>query len=106
MSILSELLKRRGIKDTEELSKEERVEYDNWKAVLSKEDISLKDVEEFCGMQIAHIEAQFKNLDNPPEKTARLALVHSVYSSIKHIINSPRQERENLEKHLTQLLNL
>ena len=105
MSILSELLKRRGIKSTEELSPDERVEYDNWKATLSKEDISLKDVEGFCGIQIANIEAQFKDLANSKEKIERLVLLHSVYSAIKSLINSPGAERENMEKYLTQLLN-
>lgn len=106
MSILTELLKRRGINSTEELSKEERVEFDQWKAVLSKEDITLKDVSEFCTIQLNNIEAQFKDHANyETDKIKRLALLHSVYGSLKSLIESPRAERENLEKYLTQLLN-
>ena len=104
MSILSRLLEKKGIKSPEELTPEERVDFDNWKKVLSKEDIKLSDVEEFCSSSIRSIEAKFKDLDNSKEKIERLVLLHSVYSSMKNLINSPRAEREQLEKYLTQLL--
>ena len=104
MSILSRLLEKKGIKSTEELTPEERVDFDNWKRILSKEDIELSDVEEFCASNIKNIEAKFKDLDNSKEKLERLVLLHSVYSSLKNLINSPRAEREQLEQYLTQLL--
>lgn len=104
MSILTRLLEKKGIKSPEELTPEERVDFDNWKKVLSKEDIKLSDVEEFCASNIRNIEAKFKDLDNSKEKIERLVLLHSVYSSMKNLINSPRAEREQLENYLTQLL--
>jgi len=104
MSILSKLLQKRGIKDVSELDKEEQKTFAEWQRVLSKDDISLKDVESFCSMQVLNIEAQFKDLNTSKEKIERLVLLHSVYSSLKNLINSPRQERESLEKYLTQLL--
>ena len=104
MNILSKLLQKKGIKSVEELTQEERRDFDQWKRVLSKEDINTKDIEEFCSAQIKTIEAQFKDLSISKEKLERLVLLHSVYSSIKDLINSPRAERENLEKYLTQLL--
>lgn len=106
MSILSKLLERKGIKDTSELSTEEHIQFEDWQRTLSKQDITLKDIEEFCTMQLANIGAQFKDLNTPKEKLERLVTLHSVYSTLKDIINSPRQERENLEKYLTQLLNI
>lgn len=104
MGILSRLLEKKGIKSTEELTLEERVDFDNWKKILSKEDINLSDVEEFCASNIRNIEAKFKDLDNSKEKLERLVLLHSVYSSLRNLINSPRAEREQLEQYLTQLL--
>lgn len=104
MSILSRILQKKGIKSPEELTPEERVDFDSWKKILSKEDIQLKDVEEFCIANINNIEAQFKDLSNSNEKLERLVLLHSVYSSMKHLINSPRAEREQLENYLNGLL--
>lgn len=104
MSILTRLLKKRGVNNTDELTKEERVDFDNWKKILSKEDIKLSDVEEFCTANINNIETQFKDLSNSKEKIERLVLLHSVYSSMKNLINSPRAEREQLENYLTNLL--
>ena len=105
MSIITELLKRRGIKSKEELIKEELQEFEQWETILAKEDISLKDVEEFCKIQLSITEGKFKDLDNTPQKTEKLVLLHSVYSGIRNLINSPRQERENLENYLRQLLD-
>ena len=104
MNILSKLFKKRGIKDYTELSGEERVQYENWKAILSKEDLSISDVKDFCNDQLTIIETQFKDLDRDLNKTERLVLLHSVYTAIMTLLDSPRVERENLEKYLTGLL--
>lgn len=104
MSILTRLLQKRGMKDASELSEEEKVTFDGWRATLAKDDISLNDVEMFCTSNLRIIEDQFKDLANSKEKIERLVLLHSVYSSLKGIINSPRLEKENLEKYLQSLL--
>lgn len=104
MSILSKILAKRGIKDVSELDKDEQETFETWSKVLSKDEITLKDVDEFCGIQIATIETQFKDLSNSREKLERLVLQHSIYSTLKLLINSPQKERESLEKYLTQLL--
>jgi len=104
MSVLTDLFKRRGIKDYTELSSEELVQYENWKAVLSKEEVTIADLREFCSSQLVIIDSQFKDLDRNISKTERLVLLHSVYTAILALIDSPQIERENLEKYLTSLL--
>ena len=104
MSILDKILMKRGIKDVSELSEEERGTFENWKAVLSEENVTVEKIKEFCLLQIGMVEAQFKNLDNTAEKNGRLILLHSVYSSILGAIDGPAEQRKALEKHLTTLL--
>lgn len=104
MNILSELFKKRGIKDYTELSSEEKVQYEEWKTVLSKENLTISDVKDFCLDQLSLIEVQFKDLDRDFSKTDRLVLLHSVYTAIMTLLDSPKIERENLEKYLTGLL--
>lgn len=103
MSILSKLLEKRGLKP-EELSTEEKETIKQWQLTLSQGAITVSSIELFCNNNITNIENQFKNLDNSKEKLERLVLLHNVYSSLVKIINSPKIEKEALEKYLTTLL--
>ena len=104
MNILSKLLKKRGIKDVTELTEDERVEFDNWQKVLNKEELTIKDITEFCDGAIGAIETQFGDVDMSNDKTAKLTLQHAIYKKIRGVINSPQTERESLIEYLTNLL--
>lgn len=104
MSILTKLLEKRGIKDVHELDSEEKVNFENWQRILSKEDIEINDISEFCKTQLAVIEQKFKDVSISDTEKARMTLVYSVYASIRDVIGGKRMEREALEKYLVGLL--
>jgi len=101
---LSKVLQSKGIKDESELSEEEKVQFDQWRAILSKDELTMSDVVDFCHSQVDNIEAQFKDLNNSPEKLTRLVLQHSIYKTLVQVIKAPSAERESLERHLTDLI--
>jgi len=104
MSILTQLLKKRGIKDTTELSNEEKRDFDRWNQILSKGEMSVEKILEFCKNQKQVIENQWTNLDNDAIKNERLVIQHTIYSKLIAAIVSPQSEREALEKHLQDLI--
>lgn len=103
-NILSKILGKRGIKDVSELAPEERGTFDEWKKILETENMGPEALLEFCTGQLGIIEAQFGDVNNSDEKVRRLVLLHSVYASIRNLINSPKAEREALITYLTGLL--
>lgn len=103
MSILTKFFEKRGVKP-EDLTPEEKETVEGWKKILSEEDVTLDTILVYCTNSISVIENQFKDLENSKEKIERLVLLHTVYSSLKKIITSPKSEKENLEKYLTSLL--
>jgi len=104
-NILSRLFAKKGIKDTTELSPEELHDFQNWQRVLSEEAITVQTIADFCKGELLRIESQFKELEDSPEKKARLALLHSVYASIRDVIEKPKHEREALVKYLENLIS-
>ena len=103
-NILSKLFKKRGIKDITELDKEEKVQFEQWQAVLNKEQVTINDIAEFCQGAMNTIEAQFGDINIEDDRIARLALQHSVYKGFKNLINAPTAEKEQLTEYLTGLL--
>lgn len=100
---VSKVLEKKGLKP-EELTPDEKATIEGWKKILSEGEVTVKSIHEFCNVQIANIERQFKELSTPVEKITRLTLLHSVYSSLRAIINSPSAQRDSLEKYLQSLL--
>ena len=103
-NILLRLLEKRNIKETKELSTEEKETFDKWEVILSEGEISVEKILKFCQGQIKLIETQWKNLDNNTDKNERLILLHTVYSTLVNLIQAPQTEKDNLEKYLTELL--
>jgi hypothetical protein len=105
MNILDRLLNKRGIKSIEELEPEEKQTFENWRKVLSKDQLTIEDVRVYCQQQIGIIEAKWKdyNLDN--EKKAQLIPYHTVYKSLEQVLVAPKAEREQLEAQLNQLIS-
>lgn len=104
-NLLSKLLQKRGIKSVNELSQEEKVTFENYERVLSKDKVSIDDFENFLKTQIGIIENKWQDLETPQAKKAEMIPYHTVYSVLLKVIKSPDLERKNLEDYLTQLLN-
>lgn len=105
INLLSRLLLKRGIDDPNKLSKEEKQTFDSWQTVLSKEELTLQDVKDFCQNQVSIIESRWKDYNLDETKKARLIPYHTVYKSMLAAIDSPRSAREALERQLNQMLN-
>lgn len=103
-NILSQLLAKRGIKDVTELSVEEKVQFENWHKILSKDDLTLEDIKNFCQSQVDVIEGKWKDLDVKQSKKAEWIPYHVVYKTFLLVIEGPKVARENLEKQLQDLI--
>lgn len=104
MSILNKFLSKRGIKDPKELSQEEQQVYDNWRKILSKDELTLKDIKEFCKTQTEIIEQKWRDYNLEQNKKGELIPYHSVYKTILLAIDSPKIAREALEKQLIEMI--
>lgn len=110
--LLAKLLKKRGIKSFSELddspmpdnSPTEKQKWDEWEKILSKEELTLEDVKQFCRSQIDVIEGKWKDLNTDQSKKAEFIPYHTVYKTLLQAIDSPRSSRESLEQQLNQLL--
>ena len=111
MGLLEKFLNKRGVKDPEELdntpmpdgSLTERQTFDNWRAILSKDELTLEDIKHFCERQIAVIEGKWADLNIEQARKAEMIPIHTVYKALLLAIDSPRSAREALEQQLEQL---
>lgn len=103
-SILSKLFAKKGIADVKELDPEEKATFEAWDKVLSKEELTISDIKEFCQSQCDVIEGKWKSYDIKNSKKAEMIPYHTVYKTILTAIGSPRAAREQLEAQLNQLL--
>jgi len=71
---------------------------------ISKEELTLEDVKQFCATQTDIIEGKWKDYGLENVKKAELIPYHTVYKTLLEAIDSPKSAREQLEKHLNQLL--
>ena len=111
--LLTKLLNKRGIKDVAELDDRpiiegvlsEKGQFEKWnETLLGGEDVfSVDRLKSFCISQKKVIEGQWKNLDNDTRKNDRLITMHTVYSILLEAIDSPKVEREKLERELENL---
>ena len=104
MNILNKILEKRGIKDTNELDAEEKQQFEQWRAVLSKDELTIQDIKEFCRIQCEVIEIKWKSYDIPQEKKAEWIMPHTIYKTLLQTIESPQKGREQLEQYLNDLI--
>lgn len=102
--VITNLFKRRGITDIQQLSPEEKIDYDRWTKILSEGEVSVESIKKFCNNQIGIIESKLRDMSNTNEKNERLIIQFNVYKSILGSIEAPRQEREQLEVYLNSLI--
>ena len=104
IDILGKLLRKRGLNSVDELDTDEHRTWDSWKAVLSKGELTIEDIKQFCQNQVEIIEAKWKDLNIEHSKKSELIPYHTVYKVLLSAIGSPQAAREALEKNLIQLL--
>ena len=104
--LIHQLLSKRGIQSVDQLDKEERQTFDNWQAILSKEQMTVDDIKHFCEAQIATVESKWKDLDKDNAKKAELIPYHTVYKSLLMAITAPQSQRKVIEDQLNQMLNI
>lgn len=104
MSLLPKWLAKRGIKDPEDLTPEERVTYDRYRLILSGELVTVDKIKEFCRHQINVIEEKFASSLQSGDDARLKACLH-VYLNLLKAIEAPEKERESLELHLNQIIN-
>ena len=102
--LIDKLFNRRGIKDINDLQPEEKATYENWEKILSKEELTMADLKEFCKTQIAVIEGKWSDYAVDNAKKAEMIPYHTVYKTLLLAIDSPRSAREAMEIQLQQLI--
>lgn len=101
-NILSTLLDRLGIKGPENLTTEELTVYNQYRAILSKEELTLEDIKTFCQAQVELIEAKWR--DYGFQNKAELIPYHTVYKTLLVVLDSPKVARETLERQLNEMI--
>lgn len=103
MSLLDKLLDKKGIKNIDDLTLEERAIFDGYKVTLTGKNVSIKDLEEFCRNQIRIIEGKFSGPDDTHDSYLKACL--HVYLTLLKAIEAPKVERENLERYLIAIIS-
>ena len=103
LDILNKLLQKRGVK-YEELDKEEKKQFEDWKLVLTKDELTTQDIKDFCQSQVDTINGKWQDLNLDQAKKAELIPYFTVYNLLLKVIDSPKEARSALEKNLQQLL--
>lgn len=104
-SLLTRLFQKRKIEKFNDLDEVEKKTFKDWEAVLSKEELTLTDVKNFCQHQVNTIEGMWKDYNTTQVKKAELIPYHTVYQTLLKAIDSPKEARSALEKNLLQILN-
>jgi hypothetical protein len=102
--LIMDLFKKKGIESVDQLSTEEKADYDRWTAILSAGDVTVDSLLKFCQNQINLIQIAWRDKTNSKEMNDRLVMQFNVYSTLVQAITSPTAEREALEKYLTSMI--
>ena len=103
-TLLEKLFVKRNIKGKEQLSPDEKQTYETWQRILSKEELTVSDIKDFCKSQIHLIEGKWQDLTMDAWKKSELIPYHTVYKLLLQAIDAPIKEKEMLENQLNQLL--
>ena len=103
--LIHKVFKKRNIKDPVDLSPEEKSTFDQWQVILSRKELTIEEIKEYCESQVSAIENKWSDYEYPEEKKAKLLPYYSVYKTLTKVIGAPQTAREALEKHLNQLIN-
>jgi hypothetical protein len=103
-ALLEKLLKKRGIESVKDMRTDEQEVFDKWERILGEGEITVERLQDFCRQQIKIIEGQYSEPDNSDKKDAYFKACLNVYSTLLRAIESPKAERQALEKYLQQLI--
>ena len=103
--ILNRILQKRGVK-YEDLDKEEKKQFEDWKLVLTKDELTVEDIKNFCQQQVDIVNGKWQDLNLEQAKKAELIPYYTVYNLLLKVIDSPKEAKESLEKNLVQLINV
>jgi hypothetical protein len=103
-TLINKVLKRRGIKDLNELSNEERADYDRWKKVMTGDVVTIPMMKDFMKAQIHILETRFAVGDTNEKQDAFYKACLHVYLNLLQIISAPEAERASLERYLQSLI--
>ena len=110
-SLLYKLLKKKGLESIDELddnplpdgSPSEKQTFEDYRRILSKKELTTKDIKEFCESQLGVIESRWQDLSVKNKRKAELIPYHTVYKTLLMVMDSPKSKREQLEKQLLEL---
>jgi len=102
--LLTQLLEKRGFTKIEDLTLEEKADFDRWNESLNTEEVTVKAIEAFIRSQQSKVEDKLANSEIPKEQRLELLPYLSIYKALLGLIESPKVERELAEKSLEQLL--
>lgn len=92
-------LHKKGIDDPAKLVGEEKATYEQYVAILSKEELTMDDLRTFLSQEIGKIEAKWRtDMDHKD----RLIPYHTVYGVIREAIDAPQRQRAQLEEYLSK----
>jgi hypothetical protein len=102
-TLLHKLFAKKGIKDANDLSEEEKATFDQWQEILTKDEMNLGDFKNFCSQQVGIIESKWADYNTTQDRKAELIPYHTVYKTLLSAVDAPKTAREALIKQLTQL---
>ena len=93
-----------GHDDLQKLSEEEKTTYDKWNAILTTPDATVKQIEELLEELKRKAISDIADPENSTKKDAKTKAMITICESLLVLIQSPRANREQLEKHIDSLL--
>lgn len=102
--LLSKIFEKKGIKNLNDLDREEKEVFDGYEKILNKKELTVEEIKRFLITQIAIIEGKWKDLNLEASRKSELIPYHTTYKMILDAISAPESERANLESYLQQLL--
>lgn len=103
-NLIEKIFKKRGIADANDLSEEEKRDFDNWQKILSKDTLTIEDLRQFLQNQIDVITGKWQDYSLENTKKAEMIAYFTCYKTILQVLDSPKQAREQLEQQLNLLL--
>jgi hypothetical protein len=110
-NLLTKWLEKRGVKSPDELdntpmpdgSPTELEVFNEYKAGLAKQDLTLEDLKNYCLAQISVIESKWADYSIDDSKKSQLIPYHTVYKTLINVIDGPVAVRTAMEKQLEKL---
>jgi hypothetical protein len=100
---IEKVLSRRGVKDPGRLTADEAATVKSWEAMLSRPDLTVDGVADFCRERMRAVETRWADASVPSEERLRLVERHCTYRAILAAITAPAAEREHAERMLIDM---